>query len=176
MKFHELDLRGACIVDLDKHEDDRGFFARVWCRKEFEDRGLVARITQANTSFNRKAGTLRGMHYQIAPYQETKVVRCTAGAVYDVIVDLRPDSPTYKRWTGVELTEENRTMLYIPADFAHGFVTLEDNTEVDYLMSESYQPGTARGIRWNDPAFGIKWPIAVEEISERDAGWPDFSD
>ena len=176
MKFFETELRGAYIIELDKVEDQRGFFARVWCQKEFEDHGLVARIEQANTSFNSKAGTLRGMHFQVAPYQETKVVQCTMGAIYDVIVDLRPDSPTYKRWTCVELTAGNGTMLYIPADFAHGFITLEDNTEVSYLMSESYQPGAARGFRWNDPEFGIKWPIVVDEISDRDACWPDFSD
>jgi dTDP-4-dehydrorhamnose 3,5-epimerase len=175
VKFLETELRGAYIIELDKVEDKRGFFARVWCQKEFEDHGLVARIAQANTSFNRKAGTLRGMHYQVAPYQETKVVQCTMGTIYDVIVDLRPDSPTYKHWTGVELTAENGTMLYIPADFAHGFITLEDNTEVSYLMSESYQPEAARGFRWNDPEFDIKWPIAVEEISDRDACWSDFS-
>lgn len=175
MKFQETGLHGAYTIELDKLEDSRGFFARIWCQKEFEDHGLVARIAQANTSFNRKAGTLRGMHYQVEPYQETKVVRCTAGAIYDVIVDLRPDSPTYKRWEGAELTAVNGTMFYIPADFAHGFITLEDNTEVTYLMSEFYQPGSARGFRWNDPEFGIKWPVAVGEISDRDACWPDFS-
>jgi dTDP-4-dehydrorhamnose 3,5-epimerase len=175
VKFLETELRGAFLIELDKAEDTRGYFARVWCQKEFEEHGLIARIAQVNTSFNKKAGTLRGMHYQAAPYQETKVVRCTAGAIYDVIVDLRPDSPTYKQWTGVELTAGNGAMLYIPADFAHGFITLENNTEVSYLMSEFYQPGAGQGVRWNDPAFGIKWPVAVEEISDRDACWADFS-
>lgn len=176
MKFIETNLQGAYRIELDKSADNRGYFARIWCQKEFENHGLVARIVQANISFNRRAGTLRGMHYQIAPHQETKVVRCTMGAIYDVIVDLRPDSSTYKRWTCVELTAKSGAMLYIPADFAHGFITLEDNSEVGYLMSEAYQPGAARGFRWNDPEFAIEWPIAVEEISDRDANWPDFSD
>jgi dTDP-4-dehydrorhamnose 3,5-epimerase len=176
VKFHDTDLKGACIIELEKLEDERGFFARTWCRKEFEDQGLVARVVQANTSFNSRAGTLRGMHYQAAPYQETKLVRCTSGALYDVIVDLRPDSPTYKRWTAVELTAGNGRMLYVPADFAHGFITREDNTEVNYLISEAYTPGAGRGLRWDDPALGIEWPCPVEVISDQDAGWPDFAD
>ena len=175
MEFHDTELQGACIIELEKLGDERGFFARTWCRKEFENQGLVARIVQANTSFNTRAGTLRGMHYQAAPYQETKLVRCTSGAIYDVIVDLRPESSTYKRWIAVELTAGNGRMLYIPAEFAHGFITLEDNTEVSYLMSESYTPGVARGLRWDDPAFGIEWPCPVEVISDKDAGWPDFA-
>jgi dTDP-4-dehydrorhamnose 3,5-epimerase len=176
VKFHDTDLKGACIIELEKLEDERGFFARTWCQKEFEDQGLVARVVQANTSFNTRAGTLRGMHYQAAPYQETKLVRCTSGALYDVIVDLRPDSPTYKRWTAVELTAGNGRMLYVPADFAHGFITREDNTEVNYLISEAYTPGAGRGLRWDDPALGIEWPCPVEVISDQDAGWPDFAD
>ena len=175
MKFHETVLDGAYTIELDKVEDSRGYFARLWCQKEFEAHGLVASIAQASTSFNRKAGTLRGMHYQLEPHQETKVVRCTAGAIYDVIVDLRPDSPTYREWTGVELMPSDGALLYIPAEFAHGFITLKDNTEVSYLMSEFYQPGAARGFRWNDPKFGIKWPVTVHEISDTDASWPDFS-
>ena len=175
MKFHETVLDGAYTIELDKVEDSRGYFARLWCQKEFEAHGLVASIAQASTSFNRKAGTLRGMHYQLEPHQETKVVRCTAGAIYDVIVDLRPDSPTYREWTGVELMPSDGALLYIPAEFAHGFITLKDNTEVSYLMSEFYQPGAARGFRWNDPKFGIKWPVTVHEISDKDASWPDFS-
>ena len=175
MKFHDTGLQGACIIELEKLEDARGFFARTWCQKEFEDQGLVARVVQANMSFNTRAGTLRGMHYQLAPYQETKLVRCTRGALYDVIVDLRPDSSTYKRWTSVELTASNYRMLYVPADFAHGFITLEDNTEAIYFVSESYTQGAERGLRWDDPEFGIEWPRPVEVISEKDAGWPDFS-
>ena len=176
MKFHATELQGACIIELDKLQDERGFFARTWCQREFEGQGLVARVVQANTSFNTRAGTLRGMHYQAAPYQETKVVRCTSGALYDVILDLRAESPTYKRWIAVELTAANGRMLYVPADFAHGFITLEDNTEASYLISESYTPGAGRGIRWNDPEFAIEWPCPVEVISEKDAGWPDFAE
>ena len=134
----------------------------------------MARVVQASTSFNTRAGTLRGMHYQLAPHQETKLVRCTRGALYDVIVDLRSDSPSYKRWIGLELTATNYRMLYVPSDFAHGFITLEDNTEVAYLISESYTPGAGAGLRWNDPQFSIAWPRAVEVISDKDAGWPDF--
>ena len=174
MKFHETELQGAYLIDIEKREDERGFFARTWCEKEFKDHGLVARVVQANTSFNTRAGTLRGMHYQLAPYQETKLVRCTRGALYDVIVDLRPDSPTYKRWIGVELTASNYRMLYVPADFAHGFITLEDNTEAAYLMSESYTPGAGAGLRWDDPQLNIEWPRPVEVISDKDAGWPDM--
>jgi dTDP-4-dehydrorhamnose 3,5-epimerase len=176
VKFLETELQGAFVIELETLEDSRGFFARVWCNEEFEEHDLVPRIAQVNTSFNAKAGTLRGMHYQIAPHEETKVVRCIRGSLYDVIVDLRPDSPTYKRWTGVELTARNHRMLYVPAKFAHGFITLEDNTEVMYLISEAYAPEAARAIRWDDPEIGIEWPRPVVEISERDAGWPDFNE
>jgi len=175
VKFHTTELQDACIIELDKLQDERGFFARTWCQREFQDQGLVARVVQANTSFNTRAGTLRGMHYQAAPYQETKVVRCTRGALYDVIVDLRAESSTFKRWIAVELTASNGRMLYVPADFAHGFITLEDNTEVSYLISESFTPGSERGIRWNDPEFAIEWPCPVEVIAEKDAAWPDFA-
>ncbi len=174
MKFYETELQGAYLIELDRCEDERGFFARTWCEEEFKDQGLVARVVQASTSFNTRAGTLRGMHYQLAPHQETKLVRCTRGALYDVIVDLRSDSPSYKRWIGLELTATNYRMLYVPSDFAHGFITLEDNTEVAYLISESYTPGAGAGLRWNDPQFSIAWPRAVEVISDKDAGWPDF--
>lgn len=176
MRFHETELRGAYLIDLDKLEDGRGFFARVWCEKQFEDHGLVPKVVQANTSFNNKAGTLRGMHYQAAPFQETKLVRCTRGAIYDVIVDLRPGSSTYKRWIGMELTAENYAMLYVPVDFAHGFITLQDDTEVNYLVSEPYTPGAERGLRWNDPQVGIDWPRPVAVISDKDAAWPDFAE
>jgi dTDP-4-dehydrorhamnose 3,5-epimerase len=175
MKFHETELQGAFVIELDKMEDNRGFFARSWCQQEFEEHGLVPRVVQANLSFNDKAGTLRGMHYQISPYEETKLVRCTRGALYDVILDLRPESPTYKRWIGVELTEQNYKMLYVPASFAHAFITLEDNTEAAYFVSEAYTPGAERGLRWDDPTFGITWPRSVEVISGKDANWPDFT-
>lgn len=174
MKFHETELRGAYVIELDKREDSRGFFARIWCEKEFADHGLVPRVVQANTSLNHKAGTLRGMHYQAAPFQETKLIRCTRGAIYDVILDLRPDSATYTRWIGVELTAANYRMLYVPADFAHGFITLEDDSEVNYLVSEPYQPDAERGLRWNDPQFAIQWPRTVEVISDKDATWSDY--
>ena len=176
MRFYKAELEGACIIELDKLEDERGFFARTWCQKELEKYGLEARIAQANVSFNTRAGTLRGMHYQLAPYEETKFIRCTRGALYDVIIDLRRGSPTYKRWMGVDLTAENYKILYVPAQFAHGFVTLEDNTELLYFMSEFYTPGAKRGLRWNDPEFGIAWPRAAEVISEMDANWPDFTE
>ena len=174
MKFHKTELKGAYIIELEKLEDNRGFFTRTWCHKEFEDEGLVSRVEQANIAFNAKTGTLRGMHYQVAPYEETKVIRCTRGALYDVIVDLRPGSSTYKRWIGVELTADNYKMLYVPANFGHGYITLKDNTEMIYFVSESYAPGAERGIRWDDPAFNITWPRSVGLISEKDANWPDF--
>ena len=175
MKFYKAELEGAYIIELDKLEDQRGFFARTWCQKEFEEQGLAARIAQANVSFNTRAGTLRGMHYQDAPKEETKLIRCTRGALYEVIIDLRRGSPTYKRWICAELTEQNYKMLYVPAQFAHGYVTLEDKTEMIYFMSEFYTPGVERGLRWNDPEFGIIWPRPVEVISDKDANWPDFS-
>jgi dTDP-4-dehydrorhamnose 3,5-epimerase len=173
MIFRETALKDAYVVDLEKREDVRGFFARAWCGKEFEKHGLIPRVVQANTSFNKKKGTMRGMHYQIAPHAETKAIRCLKGAIFDVIIDLRPDSPSYKKWFGVELTAENRTMLYVPEQFAHGFITLEDNTEVFYLVSEYYAPDCERGIRYDDPAFGIAWPAQIEAISEKDKTWPD---
>jgi dTDP-4-dehydrorhamnose 3,5-epimerase len=155
--------------------DERGFFARTWCRREFEARGLNADLAQCSISFNRKAGTLRGMHYQAAPYEEPKLVRCTQGAIYDVALDLRPQSPTFKRWVGVELTAANRRMLYIPAGCAHGFQTTADDSEVFYQISEFYHPEAARGVRWDDPAFAIRWPETTHRIvSPRDAGFPDF--
>lgn len=175
MKFHETELKGAFIIEPEKRADDRGFFARSWCQKEFEQHGLVPRVVQANISNNKYKATLRGMHYQASPYEETKLVRCTRGAVYDVIIDVRPDSPTYRRWIGVELTASNYKMLYVPEGFAHGFQTLEDDTEVIYQVSQFYTPSAERGIRWNDPLFQIKWLTPVETISEKDANWPDFA-
>jgi dTDP-4-dehydrorhamnose 3,5-epimerase len=169
MIFTETKLRGAYLIDLDKHEDERGFFARSWCEDEFESHGLNARLVQCNISFNKKRGTLRGMHYQAAPYEEAKLVRCTMGALYDVIIDLRNDSPTYKEWFSVELTAQNRRALYVPEGFAHGFQTLVDKTEVFYQMSEFFHPECARGVRWDDPVFGISWPILNPIISEKDS-------
>lgn len=175
MRFTPTDLDGAYLVDIDRHEDERGFFARTWCRDEFAEQGLDTALAQASISYNRRAGTLRGMHFQIAPHEETKLVRCTRGALHDVIIDLRPGSPSYRRWTAVELTADNGRMLYIPAGFAHGFITLEAHTEACYMISQPYAPGSASGIRWNDPAFAIAWPRAVEVISARDSSWPDFT-
>ncbi len=176
MLFHKLKLDGAYRIDLDPREDERGFFARAWCQREFEEHGLEPRIVQSNLSYNRRKGTLRGMHYQAAPHEEVKLIRCIRGSIFDVIIDLRPDSPTYKQWAGIELTAANRRMLYVPRGFAHGFQTLEDDTEVFYHVSEFYTPGAERGVRWNDPLFGIEWP-AVEHrvISPKDQSWPDFT-
>lgn len=175
MIFTQTKLQGAYILELEKREDDRGFFARTFCREEMQAHGLIPDVAQANTSLSKTRGTLRGMHYQKSPYEETKLVRCTRGALYDVIIDLRPDSPTYKQWVGVELSAENYRMLFVPKYFAHGFITLADDTEANYLVSQFYAPGSELGIRWNDPVFNIKWPIDVSVISEKDANWPDFS-
>jgi dTDP-4-dehydrorhamnose 3,5-epimerase len=171
MIFSETKLKGAFIIDLEIREDHRGFFARTFCAKEFEDHGLKPVVAQCNLSFNYKAGTLRGMHYQTPPAAETKLIRCTRGAIYDVIIDLRPESPTYMQHVGVELTEENRRALYVPEMFAHGYQTLTDGAEVVYQVGEFYTPGYERGIRYDDPAFGIQWPVPVSVISEKDASW-----
>ncbi len=175
MIFHRLKLAGAYRIDLEPREDERGFFARAWCQKEFAEHGLETRIVQSNLSYNRYKGTLRGMHYQAPPHEEVKLVRCIRGSIFDVIIDLRPDSPTYRQWVGVELTAANRQMLYVPRGFAHGFQTLEDDTEVFYHVSEFYHPQAERGVRWNDPQFGIAWP-AVEKriVSVKDQSWPDY--
>jgi dTDP-4-dehydrorhamnose 3,5-epimerase len=174
MKFKKTKLKGAYVIEIEKLSDERGFFARAWCQKEFEAKGLNADLAQANVSYNSKMGTIRGMHYQIAPYQECKLIRCTRGAIYDVIIDLRPDSPTYKQWTGVELTSDNYTMFFVPEDFAHGFQTLADDTEITYQVSQFYTPGSEQGIRFDDPAFNIRWPQEVTIISDKDRTWPDF--
>jgi dTDP-4-dehydrorhamnose 3,5-epimerase len=174
MIFTETKLKGAFILELDRLEDERGFFARTWCQREFTERGLNPRIVQSSISFNHKRGTLRGMHYQIAPHEETKVARCVRGAIYDVIIDLRPESPTFTRWLATKLTADNYQMIYIPEGFAHGFQTLEDNTEVLYQMSEFYAPDYARGVRWNDPVFAIEWPVGQRVLSHRDSSYPDF--
>ena len=175
MIFTETKLQGAFILELDKREDDRGFFARSWCQKEFQAHHLNPRIVQCNISFNRVKGTLRGMHYQAAPLAEAKLVRCTAGALYDVVIDLRPDSPTYKQHVSEVLSAANYKMMYVPEGFAHGFQTLEDNTEIFYQMSEFYSAEHARGVRYNDPAFGIKWMIGNPVIVDRDRNYPDFT-
>jgi dTDP-4-dehydrorhamnose 3,5-epimerase len=175
MIFTKTVLKDAMIVDIEPKEDDRGFFARSWCRKEFEAHGLNPNLAQCNIAFNPKRGTLRGMHLQVKPFEEAKLVRCTRGSLSDVIVDLRPDSPTYKKHLRAVLTSENRRMLYVPEGFAHGFLTLEDATEVSYQISEFYVPESQRGFRWNDPAFDIAWPAEVRFISDRDRGYPDFS-
>jgi dTDP-4-dehydrorhamnose 3,5-epimerase len=168
MVFTETKLQGVFIIEPELLKDERGFFARTWCRHEFEAYGLTTVFVQGNISFNYKRGTLRGMHYQEEPHAEAKLVRCTMGAIYDVVLDLRPDSPTYKQWIAVELTAENRLMLYIPQGLAHGFQTLADNSEVFYQMSEFYHPECARGIKWDDLNFAIRWPIAHKIISSTD--------
>jgi len=173
--FIETGLKGAYVIEIEKLKDHRGFFARSWCQKEFDGHNLASTVRQANISSNMKKGTLRGMHYQLSPYEETKLVRCTRGAIYDVIIDLRPASPTYSQWIGVELTAENYKMLYVPENFAHGFQTLKDDTEVTYQVSQFYTPGSENGIRWDDPAIGINWPIEVQVISEKDKSWPDYT-
>ncbi len=174
MKFVKTPLVDAFVIELEPMRDDRGFFARGWCTREFEERGLVSKIVQANVSYNKSTGTLRGMHYQVAPYEEAKLVRCTRGALYDVIIDLRPESATYGQWYGAELSAENRKMLYVPPGFAHGYQTLEDGTEAFYQVSEFYAPGAEQGIRYNDPKFAVEWPQAVQVISEKDASWPNY--
>ncbi|MFH2129147.1 MAG: dTDP-4-dehydrorhamnose 3,5-epimerase [bacterium] len=176
MKFTETQLKGAFILELEKRGDDRGFFARTWCQHEFQDHGLAAEVVQQNISVSKDTGTLRGMHYQIAPHQETKLIRCSKGALYDVIIDLRPDSATYKQWLAFELTQDNYKMVYVPKDFAHGFMTLADDTEATYLVSAFYAPNAERGIRYNDSAFGIHWPLPVTTISDKDNTWPDYKD
>lgn len=174
MRFTETKLKGAYIIEAELIQDERGFFARSWCQKEFTERGLNPNLVQCNISFNLKKGTLRGMHCQAKPYEEAKLVRCTMGAIYDVIIDIRPESLTFKQWVAVELKAENRKMLYIPEGFAHGFQTLVDNTEVFYQMSEFYHPESARGLRWNDPAFGIKWAVENLTISLKDKSYKNY--
>jgi dTDP-4-dehydrorhamnose 3,5-epimerase len=175
MIFTETLLKGAYVIELEPREDERGFFARSWCADEFEKHGLNPRLVQCNISFNKKRGTLRGMHYQAAPFPEAKLARCTMGAIYDVIIDLRAASATFKQWFSVELSAENRRAVYIPEEFAHGFQTLTDNAEVFYQMSEFFHPECAMGLRWDDPAFGVTWPIKTLVISEKDTSYPSWS-
>ena len=172
MIFVETRLSGAFVIEPERLEDERGFFARSFDEQEFAACGLVTRWVQCNISFNKKKGTLRGMHYQVVPHAEAKLVRCTMGAIYDVIIDLRPGSLTFRQWVAMELTAENRRMLYLPEGFAHGFQTLMDNTEVFYQMSEFYHPECARGVRWDDPAFGVNWSLPVNVIVEKDNAYP----
>jgi dTDP-4-dehydrorhamnose 3,5-epimerase len=168
-------LQGAYLIDLQKRADERGFFARAWCEQEFEEHGLHMQCVQANLAYSEHKGTLRGMHYQVAPYAEAKLMRCIRGAMYDVIIDLRPESPTFAHWFGTELSADNRRSLYVPEGFAHGYLTLQNHTETFYPVSQFYTPGAEGGVRWNDPAFGIEWPITENLIlSEKDRNWPDF--
>jgi|SoiMethySBSTD1v2_1073268.scaffolds.fasta_scaffold76936_3 dTDP-4-dehydrorhamnose 3,5-epimerase len=172
MIFRETDLNGVFIIEPEIIQDDRGFFACSWTPREFDEHGLNARLRQCNISFNKRSGTVRGMHFQNKPHQEAKLVRCTQGAIYDVAIDLRSDSPTRYQWVGAELTSDNHRMLYIPEGFAHGYQTLADSTEIFYQMSEFYHPESTGGVRWNDPAFDLTWPLAVTVIAERDATYP----
>ena len=175
MKIIETGLQGAYIIEPEPIGDERGFFARVWCQKEFEEAKLEIAFVQCNLSFNVNKGTVRGMHYQNHPYEEVKIVRCTKGEVFDVIIDLDPKSPTYKHWFGIHLNEDNRKMLYVPKNFAHGYQTLCNDAEVFYQVSQFYKPGSEGGLRWDDPAFGIQWPISEKvTISEKDKNWPIF--
>lgn len=174
MIFTETKLPGAYIIEMEKRSDARGFFARAYCQREFAEHGLIMTIVQTNVSFSQTKGTLRGMHYQTAPYAEAKLIRCTQGSIFDVIVDLRPASPAYTAWIGVELSAANQRLLYVPEGFAHGFLTLEEAVEVTYQVSQFYTPEAERGARWNDPAFGIEWPLPVSVISDKDNHWPDY--
>ena len=173
MIFTETKLPGAYIIDIEPREDERGFFSRVWCVNEFKAHNLNTNLLQCNIAYNHKKGILRGMHFQHQPYAEVKLVRCTKGAVFDVIIDLRQDSPTYKEWLGVELAEENHRMLYVPEGFAHGYLTLRDNSELFYQVTQVYSPDAEGGVRWDDPAFGVQWPATANLlISDKDQNWP----
>lgn len=174
MIFSEVRIQGVYTIDLERRHDHRGFFARSWCAEEFAAHGLNPRLVQINMGFNHKKGTLRGMHFQLAPAQETKVVRCTRGAIYDVALDLRPDSPTFKQWAGIELSAVNLRMLYIPEGCAHGYQTLTNNAEMHYQTSQFHAADLARGVRYNDPSFAIVWPLDVSCISDADRSWPDY--
>ena len=174
MIFSETNLPGVYVIDAERKEDHRGFFARAWCQRELEQHGLNPRVAQVNAAFTPRSGGLRRLHFQLAPRQEVKIVRCTMGALFDVILDLRPESPTHKRWVGVELTADNRRMVSVPQGCAHGYQTFSDNTEMYYQTSEFYAPELARGVRYDDPAFGVAWPLPVTSISEADRSWPDY--
>jgi dTDP-4-dehydrorhamnose 3,5-epimerase len=173
VRFLPTSLAGAYVIEQERHADERGFFARTWCAQELEQHGLETVLAQCSVSFNHRRGTLRGLHYQAPPFAEVKVVRCTRGSLFDVALDLRPDSASFRRWTGVELTEDDGRALYIPRGFAHGFLTLADATEVAYMISAPFDPKAARGVRWNDPFHGVHWPAPVEVIAPRDRDYPD---
>lgn len=175
MKFIETGLEGAYIIEPEKLEDDRGFFARIWCKNDFEEHGLNTQLVQSSISYNAKKGTLRGMHYQLPPHAEVKLIRCTRGSIFDVIIDMQPDSTTFMQYKGIHISADNYKVIYVPKGFAHGFQTLEDHTEVQYQMSDLFYPEAARGLRWNDPAFGIDWPDNDKRIiSDKDNNWPLF--
>ncbi|BBO77671.1 dTDP-4-dehydrorhamnose 3,5-epimerase [Desulfosarcina widdelii] len=177
MKFEKTEIAGVVVIKLEKIQDPRGYFARTFCRREFETHGLSTSLVQANTALSHHKGTLRGMHYQAAPHGEAKLVRCIRGAIFDAVVDLRPASPSYCRWFGVELTEDNGRMLYFPEGLAHGYQTLQDDSEVAYMVSQFYTPEAEKGVRWNDPRFNIVWPIVDGVLlSDKDRQWPDFTD
>lgn len=175
MKFIQTPLSGAYVVELEKRGDDRGFFARAFCVEEFTAHGLNPTVLQANISESARKGTLRGLHYQIAPFGEVKFIRCIKGSVYDVLVDLRPESHTFKQWFGIELTAENQKAVYIPEGFAHGHQTLEDDSQIMYLVSQKYSPEHERGLRWDDPSITIQWPLKPTVMSDKDTHWPDFT-
>ncbi len=174
MEFEPLTIGGAYVVKSIRHDDDRGYFARAWCQREFESAGQTVSFVQTSLSFNHKAGTVRGMHYQLEPYSEVKLVRCIRGRMLDVVLDLRPESPTYREHISVELDSDGRRAVLVPKGCAHGFMTLEDDTEVLYMISEFYNPDASAGVRWNDPAFSIKWPREISTIATRDAEYPDY--
>lgn len=174
MIFRPTPVPGVVVVEPERHADERGFFARTYCADEFRANGLDPQLAQCSTSFNTRAGTLRGLHYQVEPFSEVKLVRCTMGAIYDVVVDLRPESPTYCQWIGTELTAENGRMVYVPKRCAHGFLTLVDSSEVLYQISEPYRPEAGAGVRWDDPSFGVRWPGTPIVMADRDASFPDF--
>ncbi|TGK17278.1 dTDP-4-dehydrorhamnose 3,5-epimerase [Leptospira fluminis] len=174
MKFNETPLKGAYTIDLEKKGDDRGFFARMFCANEFQELGLDFSVVQVNNSLSDLKGTLRGMHYQLEPYAESKIVRCIKGSLYDIILDLRKDSLTFGKWFGAELSEENRKMMFVPKGFAHGFITLRDGVEAIYFVTNFYNQEAERGVRWNDKRFGIEWPLEPKVLSEKDKLWPDF--
>ncbi len=176
MKFIETPLKGAFVIELDKIGDERGFFARAFCKKEFADHGLASEFLQVNNSMSAIKGTLRGMHYQLAPHAETKVVRCIRGSLYDQILDIRPDSPTFGQSFGAELSAENRCMMYVPKGFAHGFITLTEDAEAFYFVDETYAPTFERGIRWDDPKFNLQWPCEPTVLSDKDKAHPDFDE
>jgi dTDP-4-dehydrorhamnose 3,5-epimerase len=175
MKFAPTSVQGAFVIDVDRIGDSRGYFGRLWCARELSEMGLTARIQQSNVGFSPNKGTLRGLHYQLPPHEEVKIVRCTRGRVFDVVLDIRRDSPTFRQWFGIELDPDNGSMLYVPKGCATGYLTLEDNSEIYYHTSESYAPSAATGVRYDDPMFGIQWPGEITILSENDKNWPDFS-